>query len=243
MRVETDVGEGFVKALGNPEGPHVLASEWVGSQLAELLGIPTLDFAIVQIDAGIELPMTQAGNAKPGPAFVSRLDLGLSWGGGGEQLGSVVNKEAINGLVVLDTWIRNRDRFCPGSPPRRNPDNVWLSRTGQTGRRTVLRAIDHTHCFGDGTQLTTALSGISVVQDERLFGLFPEFTPHLDATALRSACEKLALVTKEQLVPLVASIPSEWDVPQSIRIAWVEMLTRRASYVAETLVSQVFPET
>jgi hypothetical protein len=32
--VETDQGEGYLKPLGNPEGPHVLACEWVGTQLA-----------------------------------------------------------------------------------------------------------------------------------------------------------------------------------------------------------------
>ena len=78
MRVETDVGEGFLKALGNPEGPHVLASEWVGSQLADLLSIPTLDFALMAIDSSTELPMKDAGHALPGPAFISRLDEGLS---------------------------------------------------------------------------------------------------------------------------------------------------------------------
>lgn len=196
MRVETELGEGFVKTLGNPEGPHVLASEWIGSQLAALLGLPTLDFAIIRIDPDVELPMASAGNAAPGPAFISRLDNGLSWGGGAEQLESVVNKEALSGLVVLDTWIRNCDRFCPGSPPRRNPDNVWLSRTGQRGRRTLLTAIDHTHCFGDGTHLTTALAAISTVRDERIFGLFPQFEPYLDVGAFRRTSAKLASVTK-----------------------------------------------
>lgn len=40
VRVETDQGEGFLKALGNPEGPHVLACELVGTLLAEWMGIP-----------------------------------------------------------------------------------------------------------------------------------------------------------------------------------------------------------
>ena len=243
MRVETDLGEGFVKALGNPEGPHVLASEWVGSQLAALLGLPTLDFAIIRIDPDVELPMAQAGNAAPGPAFISRLDNGLSWGGAADLLETVANKEAMSGLVVLDTWIRNRDRFCPGSPPRRNPDNVWLSRTGQRGRRTLLTAIDHTHCFGDGTHLTTALASISTVRDDRIFGLFPEFEPYLDVDAFRRTSARLASVTKAQLEPMIDSIPGEWELPQNIRMAWLEMLTRRASYVADTLVSKVFPGT
>jgi hypothetical protein len=41
VRVETDAGEGFLKAMGNPEGEHVLACELVGTFLAEWLGLPT----------------------------------------------------------------------------------------------------------------------------------------------------------------------------------------------------------
>ena len=41
-RVDTDAGEGFLKPLGNPEGPQVLACDLVGTLLAEWLGLPTL---------------------------------------------------------------------------------------------------------------------------------------------------------------------------------------------------------
>lgn len=49
VRVETDQGEGFLKALRNPEGPHVLACELVGTLLADGMGIPTLDFSIIEV--------------------------------------------------------------------------------------------------------------------------------------------------------------------------------------------------
>src|SRR5262249_22698378 len=127
MRVETDAGEGFIKTLGNPEGPHALASEWVGTRLADLLAIPTLDYTLITVEPGVELPMKQGGNALPGPAFISKVDAGTSWGGGQEQLDAVANKPDLAKLVVLDTWIRNRDRYVRGTRPRRNPDNVWLS--------------------------------------------------------------------------------------------------------------------
>jgi hypothetical protein len=37
MRVKTDAGYGFLKALGNRGGPHLLAADWVGTKLAGLL--------------------------------------------------------------------------------------------------------------------------------------------------------------------------------------------------------------
>src|SRR5262249_32467994 len=120
--------------------------------------------------------------------------------------------------------------------------NVWLSREGQSGRKVVLTAIDHTHCFGNGTQLTAGMASISAVRDERGFGRFPEFAAYLDKAAMQATCATLAAVTKEQLEPLVNSIPDEWEVAQSVRAAWLELLVQRASYVAATLIPKVFPE-
>jgi hypothetical protein len=47
--VETDQGRGYLKALGNRAGPHALACEWVGTSLAGLLGLSTLDFALIDV--------------------------------------------------------------------------------------------------------------------------------------------------------------------------------------------------
>jgi hypothetical protein len=54
------------------------------------------------VDAATELPMKTAGNALPGPAFISKLDQGGSWGGGAGQLAAVVNKEHIS--VEWRSW-------------------------------------------------------------------------------------------------------------------------------------------
>lgn len=43
VRVTTDAGPGYLKALGNRGGPHRLAADWVGTQLARWLGLPTFD--------------------------------------------------------------------------------------------------------------------------------------------------------------------------------------------------------
>lgn len=95
MRVETDAGEAFIKTLGNPEGPHALASEWVGSRLAELLGMPTLDFTLITIDAGVELPMAGAGNAQPGPARYEQI----------APLVESITDEWDAGLSVREAWV------------------------------------------------------------------------------------------------------------------------------------------
>src|SRR5215472_12463566 len=74
VRVDTDAGEGFLKALGNPEGPHVLACELVGTMLAEWLGMPTLQYAVVQLTADDEIPLASGGMAAPGPAYITKAE-------------------------------------------------------------------------------------------------------------------------------------------------------------------------
>lgn len=46
--VETDLGPGFLKAIGNPAGTHCLACELVATQLAEWLGLQTLDYGLIR---------------------------------------------------------------------------------------------------------------------------------------------------------------------------------------------------
>src|SRR4051794_38425377 len=79
--VETDAGTGYLKALGNPEGPNTLACELVGTRLAQWLGLPTLDFALINIDDVDEIPFYNSagemdGRAFPGAAFITREERG-----------------------------------------------------------------------------------------------------------------------------------------------------------------------
>jgi hypothetical protein len=241
MRVETDAGEGFLKTLGNPEGPHALASEWVGTRLAELFGLPTLDYALIVVEPQVELPMSNGSTGAPGPAFITRLDVGLSWGGSVEELEIVVNREQFANLVAFDTWVRNRDRHSiVGDKVRRNTDNVWLSKQGLVGKKARLTAIDHTHCFGNSAQLTAALSNISSVQDERVFGFFPEFATYLKKTDLEAACHRLAQISHSEISPIFEMIPFEWEISEPIREAWLQLLEQRATYVSQSLVARIF---
>ncbi len=47
--VISDAGEGYLKAIGNPEGEHVLACEWVATHLARWFGLPTFDFTLIEV--------------------------------------------------------------------------------------------------------------------------------------------------------------------------------------------------
>ena len=132
VRAETDGGTVFAKFVGNPEGPHVLAAEVLGIECAKLLGLPTFDYCVADFAAAEvakvdlkKLEDTASLPAKPGAAFVTRLHEGDPWDGREESLRQIINVDDVAGLVVLDTWIRNRDR-CSSGDTAQNVSNVFL---------------------------------------------------------------------------------------------------------------------
>jgi len=56
-----------------------------------------------------------------------------------------------------------------------------------TGAGLVLKAIDHTHAFTCGRELTRRISNLDEVRDSTVFGRFPEFESFLDPEHVRAA--------------------------------------------------------
>ena len=65
--VMTDAGRAYIKPLGNRQGPHVLATDWVGTHLAKWFGLGTFDIAILQLDAEDDFELSRGAKAIPGP--------------------------------------------------------------------------------------------------------------------------------------------------------------------------------
>jgi hypothetical protein len=103
--VRTDAGLAYLKAINNPQSPHVLACDWIGTKLAWRFGLRTFDVAILELEDGDEIPLDQNTKAEIGPALVAR-------GEKGEPLVSpstlrfVQNINDIPRLIVFDTWVR-----------------------------------------------------------------------------------------------------------------------------------------
>lgn len=235
--VETDAGTAYLKALGNPEGPHALASDWVGTRLARLFGLPTFEYAILQIDADVdEIPLANGRYAESGSAFCTREEPGHTWGGEAAELQRLVNSHDIPRLVVFDTWIRNRDRHFPDYSVRKpNRDNVFLSTRDTPSGSYRLLAIDHTHCFSHRGELTKRLKDIGSVKDNRIYGLFPEFARYFNPGILSTCVQGLQALDTNQITGIVGSIPFDWEVDATTRAALVELLADRADYLAQTL--------
>jgi len=241
-RIVTDAGPAYIKAMGNRQGPHALASELVGTQLARWFGLRTFEFSILTLDETVdEIPFLRGGKAASGPAFVTRAANGHTWDGTEKGLEGLVNPEDITRLVVFDTWIRNADRHPPDLSPRRpNYDNVFLERVGDSNPGGFrLLAMDHTHCFTPTGELTVKLTNIDLVQDWRLYGLFPAFAPRVRQETVEAAVDRLGQFEEDGASRIIETVPPEWQVDGSVRWAWQEMICRRAAFVAEKIMPAI----
>jgi hypothetical protein len=239
-RIVTDAGPAYIKALGNRQGPHPLACEWVGTNLARWFGLPTFEFALLRIDASVdEIPFLRGGTAASGPAFVTLAASGHTWGGSAEELASLVNPEAVAHLVVFDTWTRNCDRYPADLTTRKpNYDNVFLEDVAdaQDGSSRLV-AMDHTHCFTCGRDLDETVAHIEKVKDERLYGLFPAFAGLVQRKDVEAGLGRLRQLEEQTVAEFVESIPAEWQVSAVARQALLEMIYRRAGFVAESMLA------
>ncbi len=240
-QIVTDTGRAYIKVINNPIGSHALVRDWVGTSLARWFGLPTFDFAILELDEMDEIILHDDRRAQPGPAFVTRAVEGHPWGGSTNELKLLDNPEAISRLVVFDTWTRNPDRHPPDLASRQpHRDNVFLSGEGATPGRFRLIAMDHTECFLPSSRdLTSHIATIENIQDERIYGLFPEFVSLIQVAELQASAERLHELDEATVGNILASIPSAWDMAESARTALRELILQRAKYVANTIVDRV----
>jgi hypothetical protein len=65
-------------------------------------------------------------------------------------------------------------------------------------------AMDHTHCFTCGRELNSAIGHIDAVNDERVYGLFPNFRELISKHAVGAYCDKLAAIDRAYVAGVVA---------------------------------------
>ena len=243
--IVTDAGRAYIKAIGNRQGPHGLACELVGTQLARWFGLPVFDFAILKLDDADEIPLPRGCSAQPGPAFVTRAERGHPWGGSTDELSMIVNPDDIARMVVFDTWTENCDRYPPDLIVRRpNYDNVFLSEEKAPAGQLRLIAMDHTHCFTCGRDLTQPVAHIKRTNDVRIYGLFPGFIPLVQKrrTVVEMAAKRLGQFDLGTCNAIVDSIPNEWEVSSETRKGLCDLICQRARFVADNVVDWLAPK-
>jgi len=241
-RIQTDAGPAYLKALGNAEGPHALVREWVGTSVARWFGLHTFDFAKIEVGSKDEIALGRDKVAQPGPAFVTRAEAGLPWSGKVADLKHLVNSEAVTGLVMVDTWLLNTDRFPPEGVDRQpNRDNVFLSTKGLKGKQRRLVAMDFSDCMKPPVSLSSRIADIGNTKDERLFGLFPDFGDFLQWEPYTAGIDRLQQASRAEMEPIVSALPEAWDVSPALREALTLFLTNRAAFLVGHLPSLFRP--
>jgi hypothetical protein len=244
--VETDCGKGYLKAIGNEEGPWILGCELIGTRLAEWFGLSTFQYSIIEVKDYNNIRFHNGKHATPGPGFITRSEMGEQWDGTSKQLESLSNPEDIGRLIVFDTWTLNCDRYSqPGESifvkPRRNQGNVFLVADSQHGG-LELKAMDHTHCFTCGRSVSQKVSHIDKIQDPRVFGCFPEFRKKLNPLDIQNACNDLRALTENDLGDVMIGIPKDWGISCDSTRELVKLLSGRGRYVADTIEEKLWPQ-
>ena len=236
-RVSTDVGRAYIKPMGNRQGPHVLATDWVGTHLAKWFGLSTFDIAILTLEADDTFPLPRGATAEPGPAFAAKAMAGDPWGKSGLQLDVLVNPEDVTRMVVFDTWTLNCDRHHHDLTVRKaNYDNVYLSSEGVEPDKRRLIAMDHGLCFiRSGEDLTPRLARIDKMRNEHVYGLFPEFREKLREDIIELCTARLKEMDLATAHAMIETVPTEWAVSRETREAWAELIYRRAGFVADNI--------
>ena len=246
MVVETDCGTAYLKALGNEEGPWTLACELIGTRLAQWLGLSTFEFAQIEVKPYHNIRFHNGKSAIPGPAFITRSERGEQWDGTIAPLRRLSNLEDIGRLVLFDTWTLNCDRFFRknddiGTKPRCNLGNVFLQEDPQNGA-LEMKAMDHTHCFSCGKEVSPKIADLPTIRDPRIFGLFPEFKRLLTRNELKLPIADLRKIDMATLNRAFQDIPKEWEVNADTQTAMKTFLISRAAYVCDTISNTIWPQ-
>lgn len=236
-RIVTDSGPAYLKAINNPQGPHVLVCDWIGTHLARRIGLQTFDVALLELTDGDEIPVGDA-LAQTGQSFVTRDEEGEPVGGE-TVLASIVNPEHIPLLIVFDTWVRNCDRYAPGmgqgGRARMRLDNLFLSSEDAPSGQFVLKAIDHGDILTCGRELTPRLAHIDFVRDEVLYGFFPIFSRYVTSEQIVATGEILQTARSEMWADILGSVPTGWQLPNETRDAINRFLLERARFLRDNL--------
>lgn len=123
-----------------------------------------------------------------------------------------------------------------------NRDNVFLIQCPVFSRHVRLVAMDFTHAFRQGGELNRRLAFIERRRDEKVYGLFPEFTQFLDREQVRQFSARLSQFSRAKADEIISLVPPAWEVDRDGRTSWATLITDRAHFVADNIESILWPQ-
>ncbi len=220
--VATREGRFVVKLVHGAEGPESLAAEWVCGHLASVLGLPSLEVAIVQIDPArgrdvLDTELRETIERGAGPCFGVRELSGARAATWRELQGQ--SDDFALPLLAFDTWVENPDRRVE------NP-NVLV-------HGASLVPIDHGSAlpFHRGWRITEddPRADLAVPHGH----MYQSRAPQLYALCNQWRALRTPLVTRAVLDDICSVIPEPWLGPiifesaERQRIAYAAYLWKR----------------
>ena len=223
----TDGNQYVAKFPGNPDGTRVLINEYVCACFAQMLQLPIPSFELLFINniesysnylEGIELVN--------GTVFCSRMIDKASQVPGYRALSKVSNRDDIVKILIFDVIIGNNDR---------NPGNLLINLKNKS-----LVMIDHSHVFiyeaiWDADQLKkTIKSEISIGEMNQFsFNMLSVEISKVDKEVIKKFKEKIKSINKDDIINIVNSVPSDWNITNDDKEALAEFLYNRIERIDE----------
>lgn len=242
--VTTDAGNGFLKMPQNPQGPNALASEWIGTRLAEWFGLPVFDYSLISVSQADVDPESDDETIVSG--FITREEDGNIWSGTERELRIIENPGDLSNVVVFDTWVGNFDRHCWVKKlgedfEHRNDGNVFLSNDAARGK-LKFKVYDHTHCQFSVLAANPQIELAEKIEDEAIYGLFPEFRTYLNSEQVTLAAARLSEIDDDTIAEIVDSLPTSWVESRKTRSMFADFIKRRSSFVSGCIHRKIFPQ-
>ena len=239
LRVVTDDGPAIVKYMGNQAGLDALVCELVGTELANLVGLVTPDFAVAEMPA-LDLPTHPLLRIEAGPAFFSRWEEATSLSPRSTLLGNLRNPGDIAKLVTFDTWLRNKDRFSDPADDgcgNENFDNLLLR---PDKRKVQMLVIDHTHAIAE-TTLDDEI-GLDWVEEQRVYGRFSQFAPFLTRRGVQVALAAISRIDVESIEGICQGVPREWGMTHALAQRLSICIAERGAKLGSWLPAALFDQ-
>jgi hypothetical protein len=212
-----------------------LINEFVASQLAQLVNIPTPEPALVQIKQSILPYDYKFSSGRPsGLGFGSRFLSGT--------VKAVTNVEFIISLTkhkndeivedfikicAFDIWLRNADRVI-------NNPNLLVK---EVGKRIRLFAIDHSSIFSELNYLAIEKEidelpsvGENLIDGELFSHLYYRYGLFFGKVK-RDICDTITNISANDVENIIDSIPSEWKISIKEKKAISNFINKRKSIV------------
>jgi hypothetical protein len=196
-----------VKFQNNPQHERILVNEFLGTQLASLLGLPTSPIAVVDVSERMiclspQLCMeARCGRtpAKPGRHFGSRYSFNPQKTAVHDFLPDPLllgteNLSDFIGMLAFDKWTCNTD----------GRQVVFFKKIRKTKMTYLARMIDQGFCFGGGKWN---------FPDAPLRGIYCRDIVYANVTSLDSFSpwlKRIENITNDVIDALIQQVPREW---------------------------------